>query len=187
MIVSIKEYQGIYSELHTCLYRIDNSLLSHLRKKDRLLLSKYGLPANCIEVLDFDNIATCASHELLENALFIFGSIYESMEESYIFINHENRIQLLLDNKLIFVNDDLEKFLLCHMEYVLFVDEMRTRNEVLGNKISMTEEDYFDIYYRLRAIDRASVRKDSLWHKFIFDAFTYERAIYEYDEDDMIF
>ncbi len=167
MQVNPADYSAHFDAYNCRMYKVSPESEPLLSQREKDLLNDYGLPDRAIPFFHFDLHLHLLRDIKIPQCRLLIGTANFPGSDEYIYI-HENGIIYLKeeDKPANYVNGSLEQLIDSIYAYSQWLEELEVRGDAIAD-YAMTEEDIFDIYYKLRSIDRKAVRGHHVWNYLI--------------------
>ena len=149
-------------------YRSSSTEIEGLDDVDTQWLTQIGLPDGAIPFFFFDFYIGMLRGVEPENCKFMLGSAFEPASRHYVFINNLDEVVIHMENDMeFFVNSSLHQLCECIYAYSRWLEEQEEAFN-LNPDHSVCQKHVFEIFYRLRDIDRAAFTRDvSIWPQLV--------------------
>lgn len=163
------EYKRHFSKFSDRLFILhEDCQIQNLTQDEHFLLKVFGLPDCGLPFFRFDLSLQYLRDIEIEDSLFILGSPINHLSDEYIFIAKDHSIKVRdKEGHVYFLNSSLRQLINCIYIYSEWLETIE-RSSYLTEDPVVSNEEVFDMYYRLRDIDREGISQQSIWREIIY-------------------
>jgi hypothetical protein len=147
---------------------LEHELPVSLNEEERQLLLEGGLPNEGLPFFCFDLHLKFMRDIFIDNCLMPLGTCISPESHYYIYLGEDHQIYTINEEGHVqFVNSSLRALMQSIFQYSLWLEEIEHVVERVG-EYEICNEDIFELYYALRAIDADALKPGHLWRDLMF-------------------
>lgn len=149
------------------MYKVPTEAYGLLSEEDIAILNEFGLPDRGLPFFNFDLHLHFLRDIDIHDCKIVLGAGAYPGNDEYIFLHENGGVYYKEKNRPVcYINGSLRQLIDSIYTYSRWLQKLEWLSDTIKN-YEMTEEDVFDIYYSLRAIDKKAVEGANIWNCLI--------------------